>query len=225
LIAVRTVLFVLLAVMVAGGMLYRQAFPEVTWHQKLRMTIDTPNGTITADSIVKVGFVEPLPIGGRRVNSGVAGEALVAVIRDGVYLVALLKKQEALAPRTFIKEIGVEGPRSQRAKWPDWARNITRLEGRKSVPHDHYPMLVTFADPDNPMSVRRVDPDNLAASFGPGHRLVALTLEITDEPVTEGRIDKVLPWLDGLDGGYLDGGRTSKGAPLGLHGGQFRTTR
>jgi hypothetical protein len=43
--------------------------------------------------------------------------------------------------------------------------------------------------------VRRVDPNDLAASFGPGYRLNAITMTITDEPVTEGKVETVLGWL------------------------------
>ena len=44
------------------------------------------------------------------------------------------------------------------------------------------------------MTAEIVDPDDLAKSFGPGVRLVRVTIEITGEPVTRG-IRKVLPWL------------------------------
>lgn len=63
------------------------------------------------------------------------------------------------------------------------------------MPEVQYPMLVTFDDIADPASVKLVDPADLAASFGPGVRLKAVTLEVTDEPVTEGRVKGVLGWL------------------------------
>ena len=42
--------------------------------------------------------------------------------------------------------------------------------------------------------VRAWDPDNLAGTFGPGVLLKRITLEITDEPVTKGKIERVLGW-------------------------------
>ena len=48
---------------------------------------------------------------------------------------------------------------------------------------------------DDPASVARVDPTDLAASFGPGYALSSITLAITDEPVTKGRVEAVLGWL------------------------------
>ena len=56
-------------------------------------------------------------------------------------------------------------------------------------------MLVTFDDITKPETVRRVNPEDLAAVFGEGVRLKAVTLEITDEAVTEGRVEAVLGWL------------------------------
>jgi copper chaperone CopZ len=43
-------------------------------------------------------------------------------------------------------------------------------------------------------AVQRVDPANLAASFGPGIRLKRITVEVTDDDVTTG-IEKRLRWL------------------------------
>jgi hypothetical protein len=59
-------------------------------------------------------------------------------------------------------------------------------------------MLVTFADIADPTSVARVDPNDLATSFGEGVRLKAVTLEITRVEVTEGVVEGVLPWLEGV---------------------------
>ncbi|MDR4487070.1 MAG: hypothetical protein R3B83_06040 [Nitrospirales bacterium] len=57
-------------------------------------------------------------------------------------------------------------------------------------------LLVTFTDLTDPTTVKKVDPENLAATLGPGVSLKRITLEITDEPVTEGKIEQVLGWLD-----------------------------
>jgi hypothetical protein len=63
------------------------------------------------------------------------------------------------------------------------------------LPEDGLPVLVTFGDISDPTSVARVDPKDLEASFGPGVSLNSMTLEITDGPVTEGRVEAVLAWL------------------------------
>jgi hypothetical protein len=43
--------------------------------------------------------------------------------------------------------------------------------------------------------VRRVNPGDLSASFGAGYRFNSMTLSITEEPVTDGVVHKVLGWL------------------------------
>ena len=73
---------------------------------------------------------------------------------------------------------------------------LSRLRESRPVPHDMYPMLVTFADINDPASVKKVDPDDLAASFGAGYLLKSITLEITDEKVTEGVVEAVLGWME-----------------------------
>ena len=56
-------------------------------------------------------------------------------------------------------------------------------------------MRVTFDEVTNPETVREVEAEHLAAVFGEGVRLQAVTLEITGEAVTEGRDQRVLGWM------------------------------
>lgn len=60
--------------------------------------------------------------------------------------------------------------------------------------------MVTFGDIADPASVKLVDPADLADSFGPGVRLKAVTLEVTDEAVTEGVVERVLGWVGKITG-------------------------
>ena len=66
---------------------------------------------------------------------------------------------------------------------------------------------MTFGDIADPASVRLVDPGDLGASFGPGVRLKAVTLEVTEEAVTEGVVEGVLGWLSEIMPNQLDGQR------------------
>ena len=68
---------------------------------------------------------------------------------------------------------------------------------RKLDPSD-YPLLVTFTDMTGPQTVQKEDQDILAATFGPGVLLKCITAEITDEPVTERKIESVLGWLNDI---------------------------
>lgn len=88
-------------------------------------------------------------------------------------------------------------PRDPDAAW----KKITQMHGvSAAVPQKFYPMLVTFGDLKDPKSVKEVKPDDLAATFGSGTSLKSITLEITDEPVTEGVVEKVVPWVAELRG-------------------------
>jgi hypothetical protein len=67
--------------------------------------------------------------------------------------------------------------------------------------------------------------DNLAATFGKGVRLKNITIEMTDEPVTDAEVEKHLPWLKNNPLGYLDGQSSGGGPHLSniLHGGNFKS--
>ena len=71
---------------------------------------------------------------------------------------------------------------------------LSKVRLTTDMPHSHYPLLVAFMDITDPKTRQQVDPDNLAGTFGPGVLLKRITLEITDEPVTKGKIERVLGW-------------------------------
>lgn|GEM_PF-2498562 len=56
------------------------------------------------------------------------------------------------------------------------------------LPSEALPLLVTLNNIADPSTVTVVDPDNLAATFGPGVTLLSVTVELTEEPMTEGII-------------------------------------
>ncbi len=73
------------------------------------------------------------------------------------------------------------------------------------VRRQRWPQMVTFADIADPLSVQLVDPDDLAATFGTGFALRKVTVQVTDEPVTLGRVEPVLSWLGDIVPNLLDG--------------------
>jgi len=162
-----------------------------SWRQKLTVTVETPQGEVTGSSVVRVvSSFGQVPLSNSEVGYKVTGEAAVVEIAPGRYLFALLGNSEA---ERFYRALGYNY--ADRGEKLD---RIARMQGESRVlKPDNYPLLVTFADIADPKTVRRVEPDNLAASFGPGVRLKAITLEITDEKVTEGRVEGVLGWWCG----------------------------
>ncbi len=57
-----------------------------------------------------------------------------------------------------------------------------------------YPIMVRFENVNDPTTVKLVDPDDLSKSFGADFKLRRITVERTNDEVTEG-IEKKLRWL------------------------------
>ena len=197
-----------------------------SWHQKLVLEVETPNGAVKGGSVVAMTMHWPegwQRFGGvNGVDSDMRGEASFVEVAPGRYLFALIGwNSYELALRVY--EDGSRDPR-------ETAERLSRLKETRPMPRHMWPTLVTFADIDRPNTVRRVDPDSLAAGFGHGYRLKSVTLEITDEPVTRGEVKKVLPWLREYYDRMFDGNRYQTiraGAPVAssLAAGDFDTER
>lgn len=159
-----------------------------SWRQKLTIAVQTPEGVKKAFSVTRV-FVEDtqgriVPNEARGPRAGESGEAVVMQLAPKKYLFALLKVNPETVTVLF-------PPRQDYLEALD---QIDSLRGKpRIVPRKLYPDFVTFDDIDDPITIRRVNPDDLAAIFGVGFSLLSMSLEITDEPVTRGEVEKVLP--------------------------------
>jgi hypothetical protein len=172
------------------------------WNQKLTVNIQTPlgekSGSAVSNEIVSYGPT----LSGSIVQYAVKGEAVIVELTPGKYLFALLG-QEELASWTWqdVLPIGKDGDARPAFKM------IENMREKRDIPIKQYPLLVTFGDVTNPKTVKKVDPANLAATFGSGYYLKSITLEITDERVTEGKVQEVLGWLQDIWPNRLDGRR------------------
>jgi len=157
-----------------------------SWHEKITVEVETPEGPKTASSVIRKTFVHEdswfSPPEARGASQFVSGEAVVLEVAPGKYLFALLKG----LPSPF--EVFFPGEKPLEV-----ASRMELLRESRTLPGDLYPLLVTFTDIDDPTTVQRVDPYALAAMFGPGYALTAITLGITDEKKTEDRIESALP--------------------------------
>jgi hypothetical protein len=61
---------------------------------------------------------------------------------------------------------------------------VLRQSGPRDVPFVTLPKLVRFREINDPQTLMRVSPYDLAKSFGPGVELKRVILELTDDPVT-----------------------------------------
>lgn len=176
-----------------------------SWNQRLTVVVDTPAGKVQGAAVTEISKISTsgvlVPVEARGVRTSVRGEAVAVEVLPGRWLFALLSgdaddKGEAgqLVYSTFPlrKDLGSESP--------SHASNMAALRALPMdvpapIPPEAFPFLVTFDDINNPETVREVDPDDLAATFGSGVSLSGLTLEITEDAITEGRLRSILKWL------------------------------
>jgi hypothetical protein len=177
--------------------LYQKGGLPKSWHQRLTVEVEKPESAVSGSSvgIVRKALNHYIPGRGTVAVSSFRGEAAFVEVAPGQYLFALISGADDWARHVFAEEIGLAGRKARTSEYDAWTQALADLRKEKAFPPERYPLLVTFEDINDPASVKRVDPDDLAAMFGPGHRLKAVTLEITDDPVTEGKIEKVLGWI------------------------------
>ncbi len=169
-------------------------YSTYSWHQKMTLEVEADGKLYAGSSVVKMsvtGIPEYMQLlrAARRLD--LHGEAVVLALPQKRYLFALLTYNAFLASKVFQDKM--DGSLSEPGE--RWARIISQLRETREIAPKDYPLLVTFTDINDPKTVQKVDPDNLAATFGPGVALKRITLEITDEPVTAGKVEKVLPCL------------------------------
>ena len=200
---------------------------------RFRMTVEveTPEGLRTGSSVYEVtaqNHVKLLPdMRGR--SRDVRGEAVAVDLPGGRTMFALLKTLNRSGDDNLAYLSMATMDPAYKNDWVESAARISSGDGirspaevapsrkyddyengqpvRTEVPN--YAMLVTFTDIADPSSVKLVDPADLAASFGPGVKLKRITVEITDDPVTNG-IEKRLGWLPSHYNKLLGGERFEK---------------
>ena len=160
------------------------------WSQKLTIVVETPDGEKSGSAIVHEVARYGEQWLGDPLSTNFTGEATMVEVAPGKYLFALLGNPytNGLAFNVWSDVLPKTPPEARLAM-------IETLRETRPVPPEHYPLLVTFGDLNDPKSVQKVDPANLAATFGAGYGLKGIKLEITGEKVTEGAVEKVLGWL------------------------------
>jgi hypothetical protein len=178
--------------------------PSSTYRFKMIIEVETPDGLKRGSGVLEAQGLRTnnLDTGGPGSRTKLEGEAVVVDIAPGKTLFALLRMANGTSQDESLAVM------SMKAMDPAYnhdrklsAQRIVSGDGITSpaqVASMDYPLLVTFGDNTDPTSVQRVDPANLAASFGPGIRLKRITVEVTTG------IEKRLRWLSQSDDGGLD---------------------
>jgi hypothetical protein len=171
------------------------------WHQKLTVTVETPDGVVSGSSVSAVSWRKHwIQTDGMGWSYDLTGEAVVVEVVPGRYLFALLTgagTTEYMGSVAAASITGREGRVIDGALFAEVQGRRDQAAGVITVPEVQYPIMVTFGDIADPASVTLVDPADLDASFGPGVRLKSVVLEVTDEAVTEGVVAS-FPFWDAL---------------------------
>jgi len=175
--------------------------------QKITVEVETPDGLRTGSSVVETEVREGKSWGDASGTSfHLKGEAVAIDMPGGRTLFALLGGADYQTRLLYevLRAIGPSGPAGDVSHMNVMQARAAAQDAdvKLDLPQWLYPLLVTFTDIDDPKSVQRVDPANLAVSFGPGIRLKRITVEVTDDDVTTG-IEKRLGWLSAQKGALL----------------------
>lgn len=180
---------VVVLVLVGSTIVYGNGSPTTySWHQKMTVEVEVDGKMVAGSSVVEMtvtGIPEERQFRAARKLS-MRGEATVVKLPGDRYLFTLLTYDVFLTGKVFHDLVGDKVAQPEKG----WAKAIRHVRERRTINQKDYPLLVTFTDINDPTTVRVVDPENLAAIFGPGVTLKRITLEITDEPVTEGKIEQ-----------------------------------
>jgi hypothetical protein len=175
-------------------------FARNSFRYKITVQVDTPEGVKTGFAVhemtvhkssVDLGELSP------KQSSKTRGEAVAVDLSGGQTLFVLIRNNSTVINALTQKETG---------SWIDKALQIVDgdipsgpQEIRFSKATDYsirgrYPLFVRFRDINDPKTVEQVRSNDLAASFGPGVKLKRLTVEVTEEDVTVGILER-LKWL------------------------------
>ncbi len=193
------------------------------WHQRLTLTVDTPDGPRSASVVQRIdwqgatGLYKSATAGldPGQTSTRVTGEALALEVAPGRWVFALLRGDNGWQGEPGLNAgFVIAVPLGQPARSAEGVDDILAYpkDTPLVLPPEAWPMLVTFDDITDPASARRVDPADMAAVFGAGFALKAVTLEVTEEVVTDGRVEGVLGWLCQLKANRLS--LNSKPGPI-----------
>jgi hypothetical protein len=208
---------------------YRLLYPTYTYRYRLALEVETPDGIRSGSSVIEVRYETFPDFNGRDHVSRVFGEAVFVDLGKRKNLVGLLAAgpsgEDVDYPgRIVFLAFNLDG------NDPNTPKRLPLLRGKRVLDIYHsslyevrkrfLPTFVTFPDPAEFKSVKIAPPGLFGEVFGVGYKLRSVSVEMTDEPVTE-EISKKFPWLP--HPGYFNGnvGCGAADPTYCLEGGQF----
>jgi hypothetical protein len=174
---------------------------------RLAVTVETLEGSKSGSGVFAVHPDRGYSQGG---HTRTKGDAIFVDLGAGKNLVVLLAQLDPsldLDGTNYLALRAYNAARSPRVPFSA----MSGLTGTVPVEGALVPVLVSFADVNDPASARRVMPDHPEAVLGPGFHLGPISVEVVPngfwpldfggrlgEPVTRGIVAR-LPWLRGSD--------------------------
>jgi hypothetical protein len=173
----------------------------------LTVAVETPEGIKSAANVMAV---HPDRGYSRRGQTRTRGDAVWVDLGGGKNLVALMAHLDNnLLELDGMNYVALRATNAAGRKAS--FNEMSRMTGAVPVQGAVMPVLVTFADLNNPGTAQAVPPDDLEASLGKGFRLQGISAEVVPnglwpldfggplgEPVTRG-IEAKLPWWNSAD--------------------------
>ena len=182
-------------------------WPSDRLRHRITVEVGTPYGLRTGSSVVETEVRKGKGWGDASGTSfQLKGEAAAVDLGGGRTLFALLRgadstQGDAAGYQTrllyeALRAIGPSGPAGDVSHMDVMQVRAAAQDAqvKLDLPVKLYPLMVTFGDDKDPISVARVDPANLAASFRPGYALKRITIEVTHDAISTG-IEEKLEWL------------------------------
>lgn len=213
----KKVILAVFGVVLTAGLVYaaselskNSGNKSYAWRYKMIVTVKTPEGEIVGSAVREMGnSAESFYIPDVGNPADVRGEAVAVDMGKRGVLFALISHQSDLEFYNAFPEPGDIGNST-----PEGIKHYASLPiGTKGILNPTnppgYPKLVTFTDMDDPKSVTLaqvwkrndrgyfyLEEDRMEKLFGDGVKLKDITLEITDEPLTESDIRELIPSFD-----------------------------
>ena len=175
---------------------------------KVTVEVDDNSTHRSGSSVLSFKLIKPTVALVSPYDAEFKGEAVAVDLGNQQVLFALLIDEKGdtgtvqMWPEHLFEDLGSGSERIRHirhiASNEGLSRELPRF--RPAISHSrepfvNYPLLVRFGALDRPDSVEAVPPDALDKAFGAGVKLKRISVQITDEPVTDG-IKKRLPWLE-----------------------------
>ncbi len=190
---------ILLGLPLGLWMAWTFAFPVYLHRFRLTVEIEADGKIHSGTSVIQVEWQQqPLTHGVEHIR----GEAVfVGLGNRGAVLVPLkwgaTQKVTPNPEPVLMRYLATTAYRAELAKFPtylDQLKNLPRMRGRKVLPENKLPRMIWVSDVSGLDTAVPVAPQNFIKTIGKGVVLQKVWLEITQDPLGGGLLQK-LPWL------------------------------